>query len=81
MNKSTYDRMSRLVAFALKLLGVVGIIFVTVFWALTQKIELAFLPFFGTMCGVGLGVDVLREIAESKIIGDKDRDEKDDESR
>lgn len=66
MSKETYDAWSRAVAFLLKVVGVLGIVFVTVFWALTGRVELAFLPFFGTMAGVGLGLDVLKEISESK---------------
>lgn len=69
MKKETYDAWSRLVAFSLKLLGVLGIIFVPAFWALTGRIELAFLPFFGTLAGVGLGVDVLKELSQSSRLG------------
>jgi len=54
------------VAFSLKVVGVLGIVFILVFWALTDRVQLAFLPFFGTMAGVGLGVDVLREISLAK---------------
>lgn len=66
MNKEQYEAWSRTVAFSLKLVGVLGIIFVPVFWALTDRVELAFLPFFGTLAGVGQGLDVLREISQSK---------------
>lgn len=69
MKKETYDAWSRLVAFSLKLLGVLGIIFVPAFWALTGRIELAFLPFFGTLAGVGLGVDVLKELSQTSRLG------------
>lgn len=71
MNREQYESWSRVVAFALKLIGVLGIIFVPVFWAITGRIELAFLPFFGTLAGVGLGVDVLKEISQSKGGQDK----------
>jgi hypothetical protein len=54
------------VAFTLKLTGVVGIIFVVSFWALTSRIELAFLPFFGTLAGVGQGLDVLKELSTGR---------------
>ena len=66
MKKSTYDSWSRAASFALMLVGILGIIFVPVFWAFTGRVELAFLPFFGTLAGVGQGLDVLRELAESK---------------
>lgn len=66
MNKETYDSWSRALAFALQLFGILGIIFVPVFWALTDRVELAFLPFFGTMAGVGRGLDVLREISQGR---------------
>lgn len=70
MNKETYENWSRTIAFTLKVIGVLGIIFVPVFWAVTDRVELAFLPFFGTLAGVGLGVDVLREIQQSRGGGD-----------
>lgn len=66
MNQRQYDNWSRSVAFSLKAIGVLGIIFVPVFWAITGRIELAFLPFFGTLAGVGQGLDVLKEISQSK---------------
>jgi hypothetical protein len=66
MDKEQYEDWSRVVAFTLKLVGVLGIIFVPVFWALTGRVELAFLPFFGTLAGVGQGLDVLREISQNK---------------
>jgi hypothetical protein len=64
MKRETYESWSRLIAFMLKLVGVVGIIFVVAFWAITSRIELAFLPFFGTVAGVGQGLDVLKEISQ-----------------
>lgn len=66
MNREQYDAWSRFSAFSLKLVGLLGIIFVPVFWALTSRIELAFLPFFGTLAGVGQGLDVLKEITRDK---------------
>lgn len=66
MQKDTYDFWSRASAFCLKLIGILGIIFVPVFWAFTGRIELAFLPFFGTLAGVGQGLDVLKEISQTK---------------
>lgn len=66
MNKQTYEAWSRSLAFSLKLIGILGIIFIPVFWAFTGRIELAFLPFFGTLAGVGQGLDVLKEISETK---------------
>lgn len=69
MKKETYEAWSRFVAFMLKLIGILGIIFVPAFWALTGRIELAFLPFFGTLAGVGLGVDVLKELAQGARLG------------
>jgi hypothetical protein len=66
VSKEQYEAWSRVVAFSLKVVGVVGIIFILVFWAITNRVQLAFLPFFGTMAGVGLGVDVLREISLAK---------------
>jgi hypothetical protein len=66
MNREQYEAWSRAMAFSLKLVGILGIVFVPVFWALTGRIELAFLPFFGTLAGVGTGLDVLKEISQSK---------------
>lgn len=66
MRKETYESMSRLIAFLLKVVGVGGIVFVVIFWAATDRVVLAFLPFFGTLAGVGQGLDVLREISESR---------------
>jgi hypothetical protein len=67
VNKQTYDSWSRFLAFLLKLVGIIGIIFVVTFWSFTGRIELAFLPFFGGMAGIGQGLDVLKEISESRI--------------
>lgn len=66
MNKERYESWSRTSAFVLKLVGILGIIFTVVFWATTGRIELAFLPFFGTLAGVGQGLDVLKEISQSR---------------
>ena len=66
MSKKKYDDWSRTLAFSLKLVGILGILFVPVFWMLTGRIELAFLPFFGTLAGVGQGLDVLKEISQNK---------------
>lgn len=66
MNKEHYEAWSRAIAFSLKLVGILGIVFVPVFWAFTDRIELAFLPFFGTLAGVGQGLDVLREIQQGR---------------
>lgn len=66
MNKEQYEAWSRAFAFGLKLVGILGIVFVPVFWAFTDRIELAFLPFFGTLAGVGQGLDILREIGHSR---------------
>lgn len=73
MSKEQYDAWSRASAFLLKLVGIVGIIFVTTFWAVTGKIELAFLPFFGTLAGVGQGLDVLREISQGRDVPSADK--------
>jgi hypothetical protein len=66
VNKQTYDSWSRFLAFLLKLIGLFGIVFVVAFWAATGRVELAFLPFFGAVAGVGQGLDVLKEISENK---------------
>jgi hypothetical protein len=71
MNKETYESWSRFVAFSMKVIGAAGIVFVVAFWALTQKIELAFLPFFGTLAGVGQGLDVLKEISHAGRGGER----------
>lgn len=75
MNSQQYEAWSRFIAFTLKLIGLLGIIFVPAFWAVTNRVELAFLPFFGTLAGVGQGLDVLREISkkgrEAKDVGNE----------
>lgn len=73
MSKEKYESWSRVIAFMLKLVGILGIIGTPLFWAFTDRIELAFLPFFGTLAGVGLGVDVLKEISQSRgVNGDNE---------
>lgn len=67
MDRHTYEAWSRVVAFALKLIGILGIVFVPLFWAITGRVELVFLPFFGTLAGVGQGLDVLKEISQAKV--------------
>lgn len=64
MNTEQYEAWSRFIGLGLKIIGMLGIVFVPVFWALTNRVELAFLPFFGTLAGVGQGLDVLREISK-----------------
>lgn len=66
MTKAQYDAWSRAVAFGLKLVGFLGIVFIPIFWALTGRVELAFLPFFGTLAGVGQGLDVLKELSDTR---------------
>lgn len=66
MNKDTYESWSRTIAFTLKVVGLAGIVFVVAFWAFTKRIELAFLPFFGTLAGVGQGLDILKELSTSR---------------
>lgn len=66
MNQEEYEAWSRIIAFLLKVVGILGIIFVPAFWAITGRIELAFLPFFGTLAGVGHGLDVLKEISQTR---------------
>lgn len=66
MNKAQYDQLSRLLSISLKLVGVLGIVFIVIFWAATDRVVLAFLPFFGTMAGIGQGLDVVREIAQDR---------------
>lgn len=64
MDRERYDAWSRLISLSLKIIGILGIIFIPLFWAVTGRIELAFLPFFGTLAGVGQGLDVLKEISQ-----------------
>lgn len=66
MDKETYESYSRTVSLLLKVVGVAGILFVPVFWALTGRIEFGFLPFFGTMAGVGEGINILKEITSNR---------------
>ena len=66
MSKETYESWSRAIGFLLKVVGVLGIVVVVIFWMLTERIELAFLPFFGMLAGVGQGLDILKEISQGK---------------
>lgn len=61
MDEKTYESRSRAFAFYMKVAGGAGIVFVPVFWAITNRVELAFLPFFGALAGVGQGFDILKE--------------------
>jgi hypothetical protein len=63
MDTQTYEAWTRFVSLTLQFVGVVGIVFVLAFWAITGRIELAFLPFLGTIAGVGQGIGVLKEIS------------------
>lgn len=74
MDKHTYENWSRTIAFTLKFVGVLGIVFVPTFWAFSGRIELAFLPFFGTLAGVGQGLDVLKEISQQNRGGGTNND-------
>lgn len=71
MTKERYEAWSRAAAFSLKLIGILGIVFVAAFWALAGRVELAFLPFFGTLAGVGQGLDVLKEISQTRREADE----------
>ena len=76
MSKRQYDKASRAFAFAMKALGAIGIVFSVGFWAATSRVELGFLPVFVSLTTAGLGVDVLREIAEGRVrIPPEDRDD------
>lgn len=66
MDKETYESWSRTISFALRVVGVAGIVFFPIFWALTGRVELAFLPFFGTIAGVGEGINILKEITSTR---------------
>jgi hypothetical protein len=66
MSKEQYEAWSRFLAFMLKVVGIMGIIFIPVFWAITGRIEFALLPFFGTLAGVGQGIDLLKEISQAR---------------
>ena len=64
MNQDQYESWSRISALTLKFVGIAGIIFMTVYWAITGNFEFTFLPFFGTLAGVGQGLDILTEISK-----------------
>lgn len=67
MSQDAYLRWSRITSLILKFIGIIGIIFITVFWAFTDELETPFLPFFATLAGVGQGLDLLREIRIRQI--------------
>lgn len=66
MQREQYEYWTRTASFGLILIGIAGIIFVPVFWAFTDRVVLAFLPFFGTLAGVGQGLNVLKEISQAR---------------
>lgn len=72
MTHESYLRWSRITALSLKFVGILGIIFITAFWAFTDRLETPFLPFFATLAGVGQGLDLLREIRLRQMEGEKD---------
>ena len=61
-----WEDLAKGLAGMLKVVGIVGIIFIPVFWAFTGRIEFALLPFFGTLAGVGQGIDLLKEISQAR---------------
>jgi hypothetical protein len=66
MEREQYEYWTRTASFVLIVIGILGIIFVPVFWAVTDRVVLAFLPFFGTLAGVGQGLNVLKEISQAR---------------
>lgn len=46
-------------------IGAVGIIFLTIFWALTDRIEPSLVALFGSMVGVSEGVGAVKDILVS----------------
>jgi hypothetical protein len=66
LNQDQYESWSRISAIALKVLGIIGIMFITVYWAISGKFEFSFLPFFGTLAGVGQGLDILSELSKKE---------------
>jgi hypothetical protein len=66
MEREQYEYWTRTASFGLILIGIAGIIFVPVFWAITDRVVLAFLPFFATLAGVGQGLNVLKEISQAR---------------
>lgn len=51
---------------ALRYAGLAGVIFVAVVWLLTNRLEPALLGLFGSMLGLGEGVDALKELSRSR---------------
>lgn len=51
---------------ALRFTGLAGVLFVAVVWLLTNRLEPALLGLFGSMLGLGEGVDALKELAASR---------------
>lgn len=43
-------------------IGSVGIVFVTIFWALTGRIEPSLLALFGSLVGISEGVNAVRDL-------------------
>lgn len=69
MSQNRFESWSRAASFSLKVIGILGIIFVPVFWAFTGKFEPTFLPFFGLLAGVGEGINVAKEMVSNRDRG------------
>jgi hypothetical protein len=64
LTQDKYAAWSRIAALLLKFIGIAGIVFMTVYWAFTGKFEFSFLPFFGTLAGVGQGLDIISDYSK-----------------
>lgn len=48
------------------ILGAVGIVFLTIFWAFTGRIEPSLLALFGSLVGISEGVNAMRDLKNPK---------------
>ncbi len=53
---------------ALAYLGIAGVLFVSVVWLLTDRLEPALLAFFGSVIGIGEGVGAIRDFVSSRPV-------------
>lgn len=53
---------------ALAYLGILGVLFVSVVWLLTDRLEPALLAFFGSIIGIGEGVGAIRDFISNRPV-------------
>ena len=66
MDDKRYQSLLRLTSLITRWVGLAGLVGTPLFWAITNRLEPSILATFGTMAGIGVGLDVLKDISENK---------------